>query len=108
MSRETSEAEQMLALADLLERWAEALPRGHVQGSERWDVFLDRVYEAEMALAERLRKLPTCQLSMCPFREKVTLVLAGVRVRTEGGLAGACRAWAGAVRARVQDELGHE
>ena len=99
-----SKAEQMMALADLLEGWAEALPRGHVQGSERWDVFLDRVYEAEIALAKRLRKLPTCQLSMCPFREKATLALAGVRVRTEGGLAGACRAWARVVRARVQEE----
>ena len=108
MSREMSKVEQMLALADLLEGWADALPRGHVQGSERWDVFLDRVYEAEMALAERLRELPTCRLSMCPFREKVTLVLAGVRVRTAGGLAGACRAWARVVKARVQDEPDHE
>jgi chloramphenicol 3-O-phosphotransferase len=89
-----SKAAQMLALADLLEKWAEALPRGHVQGSEGWDVFLDRVYEAEIALTERLRKLPTCRLSMCPFREQVTLVLAGVRVSTESGLARTCRAWA--------------
>jgi aminoglycoside phosphotransferase len=108
VSREISKAAQLLALADLLERWAEALPRGHVQGSERWDVFLDRVYEAEMALAERLRALPTCRLSMCPFREKVTLALAGVRVRTECGLAGACCAWARAVRARVEVEPSHE
>ena len=38
MSREMLIAEQMLALAALIERWAEALPRGHGRGSEPWDV----------------------------------------------------------------------
>ena len=91
----------MLAVAELLERWADALPRGRVQGSERWDVYLERRYEADMALAKRLLGLPTCRLSMCPMREQVTLTLAGVRVSTERGLAAACREWAHAVRTRV-------
>lgn len=91
----------MLAVAELLERWADALPCGRVEGLERWDVYLDRRYEADIALAKRLRGLPTCQLSMCPMREQVTLILAGVRVRTERGLADACRKWAHAVRARM-------
>ena len=98
----------MIAVAELLEQWADALPCGRVQSTERWDVYLERRYKADMALAKRLRELPTCQLSMCPMREQVMLILAGVRVSTERGLADACRAWARAVRARVQDEPSHE
>lgn len=90
---------EMLALAELMERWAEELPSFDPEAAEPWFVVLDRAFNAEMALAERLRRLPTCRLEMCAARQKVSLSLAGIRVRTKDGLAEACRAWAG--RARV-------
>lgn len=74
---------QMLALADVMDEWATALPRWDAQVSEPWFVFVERAYEAETALASRLRRLPTCRLSMCPIREQVDLTLAGISVSTE-------------------------
>jgi hypothetical protein len=85
---------QLLALADLMDGWAAALPRWDSQVTEPWFVFLERAYKAETALAQRLRRLPTCRLGMCPIREQVSLALAGISVDTDRGLAAACRAWA--------------
>ncbi len=90
---------QLLALAELMEGWAAALPRWDSRVTEPWFVFLERTYKAETALAERLGRLPTCRLSMCPVREQVHLTLAGISVSTEQGLAAACRAWAQKARA---------
>lgn len=90
---------QLLALADLMESWAAALPRWDSQVTEPWFVFLERAYKAETGLAERLRRLPTCRLAMCPIRAQISLTLAGISVSTDQGLAAACRAWAQKARA---------
>ena len=90
---------ELLAIADLMERWAAVLPRWDSEVTEPWFVFLERAYKAETSLAERLRHLPTCHLSMCPLRMQVSLKLAGISVSTEQGLAAACRAWARQARA---------
>ena len=82
-----------------MESWAAALPRWDSEVTEPWFVFLERAYEAETSLAERLRRLPTCRLSMCPLRIQVSLKLVGISARSEQGLAAACRAWARNARA---------
>ena len=90
---------QFLALAELMESWADALPRWDSQVTEPWFVFLERAYKAETGLAEHLGRLPTCRLVMCPVREQVSLSLAGIGVSTDQGLAATCRAWARDARA---------
>lgn len=90
---------ELLALANLMESWAAALPGWDSQVTEPWFVYLERAYEAETSLAKRLRRLPTCRLSMCPLRMKVSLRLADISVSTKQGLAAACRAWARNARA---------
>lgn len=95
------EVRQFLALAEVMETWANSLPRWDPRGSEPWYDFADRSYKAELWLADRLRRLPTCQLSMCPQREEVSLTLGGVHSETKKGLGAACRAWAQAAQARV-------
>ena len=92
---------QLLALAVLMESWADALPRWDGQVTEPWFIFLERAYEAETALADRLRRLPTCRIFMCAMREQVSLRLAGIGVSTKEGLAAACRAWAQTARERA-------
>lgn len=92
---------QLLALAELMEGWADALPRWDSQVTEPWFVFLERAYKAETALAERLRRLPTCRIFMCSMREQVSLRLADISVSTKEGLAAACRAWAQNARERA-------
>lgn len=93
-------SEQLLALAELMESWALALPRWDNQVTEPWFVFLDRAYKAETDLAERLRRLPTCRLFMCPIRQQVSLTLADISISTDKGLASACRGWARNARAQ--------
>ena len=90
---------ELLAIADLMEGWAAVLPRWDSEVTEPWFVFLERAYKAETSLAEKLRQLPTCLLSMCPLRMQVSLKLAGISVSTKHGLAAACRAWAQKARA---------
>lgn len=82
-----------------MESWAATLPRWDSEVTEPWFVFLERAYQAETSMAERLRRLPTCLLVMCPLRLKVSLKLAGISARSEQGLAAACRAWAQNARA---------
>jgi hypothetical protein len=94
---------ELLALADLMENWAAALPRWDSDVTEPWFIFLERAYEAETSLAERLRRLPSCHLVMCPLRLKVSVKLAGISGRSDQGLAAGLYAWArnartGAVR----------
>lgn len=97
---ESQKSEQLLALAEVMEGWAATLPRWDSQVTEPWFVFVERAYMAETGLAERLRQLPTCRLVMCQIRERVSLTLAGISVRTDQGLAAACRAWAQQARAQ--------
>ena len=91
---------QLLALAELMEGWAAGLPRWDSQVTEPWFVFLERAYKAETALAERLGRLRTCRLVMCPVREQVSLRLARISVSSDQGLAAACRTWAQKARAQ--------
>jgi hypothetical protein len=90
-----------LRAAEQLERWVEELPRWTEAGEELWWEFLDRRFEAETRLLERLRKAPQCQLDTCSARLRVELTLAGLRVSTDDGLAAALRAWARLVRTRA-------
>lgn len=85
---------ELLALADLMESWAATLPRWDNDVIEPWFVFLERAYQAETSMAERLRRLPTCDLVMCPLRLKVSIKLAGISGRSEQGLAAGLCAWA--------------
>ena len=100
VSEENHKSSYLLA-ADRLEEWAAELPRWHPGSNELWHEFLDRLYEADRALAARLRRLPTCELWMCPTRTAIELSLGGIRIRSEKGLAAACRIWAAEVRAQL-------
>jgi hypothetical protein len=97
---DSQQSAQLLALADVMEGWAAALPRWDSQVTEPWFVFLERAYQAETSLAERLRRLPTCRLVMCQVREQVSLALAGISVSSDQGLAAACRTWAQKARSQ--------
>ena len=92
----------LLAAADHLERWAESLPRWSEASQEPWYAFVDRRYEAEVALIQRLQRVPRCRLKVCPTRQYVDLVLGGISVSTHQGLAAALREWARRVRAQVR------
>ena len=61
----------LLAAADHLERWAQSLPRWSEASQEPWYAFVDRRYEAEMALIERLQRVPRCRLKVRPLRQHV-------------------------------------
>ena len=90
-----------LAAADQLEAWAESLPRWSQGGQEPWYVFLDRSYEAEVAIIERLRRSPNCRLRTCPVRMQVDLTLGGISVSTDQGLAAALQEWARRTRSQL-------
>ncbi|EYD75638.1 hypothetical protein Rumeso_02725 [Rubellimicrobium mesophilum DSM 19309] len=87
-----------LAVAALLERWADEVPHWDPSAGERWDAFADRRYLAEKALKERLRRLPTCVLRTDDCCTEVDFTLAGVRVRSRVCLEDGCRAWAAKMR----------
>ncbi|TNC74891.1 hypothetical protein [Rubellimicrobium roseum] len=90
---------RLLTAADRLEEMVKALPRWNPQAGERWDEFLERSYEAEMNLANELRRVANCRLTMCSRRSRVDLTLAGISVTTNRGLARACLDWVEEVRA---------
>lgn len=90
----------LLLAADHLERWAAGLPRWSNDGQEPWYVFVERRYEAETAITDQLRRAPTCRLKTCPLRMHVDLVLGGISVSTDQGLAAALREWARRTRAQ--------
>ena len=92
---------QALAAADLLERWADAVPMWDPGSGEHWDTFAERRYQAELALERRLRKLPGCELLIDAAGAHVDLTLAGIHVRRQNCLANACRDWAAEVRRRA-------
>ena len=83
-----------LKAADHLEGWADRLPRWSDDGRETWYEFLDRRYEAEVALVEQLQRAPDCRIAACPMRMHITLILADIKVRTDQGLETALREWA--------------
>lgn len=91
----------LLVAADHLERWAESLPRWSEASQEPWYVFVDRRYEAEMSLIERLQRVPRCRIKFCPARMHVDLTLGGISVSTDQGLAAAFRGWARRARAQL-------
>ena len=93
----------LLVFADRLEARAQSLPRWDLAGSETWDEFAERAYEAEMALACELEALPRCQLVMDRSRSRVRLALLGIEVRSKQGLAHACQVWVEKLRAELAD-----
>jgi hypothetical protein len=98
-----------LALADLLEHWAAAVPMWDPEDGEPWYVFADRRYSLEKSLERRLRALPTCSLWMDDSTgTHVELSLAGIRVRSEACIASACRAWAAEIRRQLASHPDHD
>jgi hypothetical protein len=89
-----------LAVAALLERWADEIPRWDASKGERWDEFADRRYQAERVLKERLRRLPTCILRTDDACAHVELMLAGIKVSSQACLEKGCRAWAAEMKRR--------
>jgi hypothetical protein len=87
-----------LAVAALLERWADEIPRWDVVAGERWDAFAERRYIAERTLKERLRRLPGCVLQVDDAGTQVDLMLAGIRAKSRICLQEACQVWAAEVR----------
>ncbi len=96
-----SRAAAFLEAADHLERWAETLPRWSAADPEPWYLFLERRYAAEVALIERLRRAPNCQITTCSARMHVDLTLGGLSVHTDKGLGPALREWAQLARRRL-------
>src|SRR5690349_4259415 len=101
MQQATTTKTNALTAADLLERWADAVPNWDPRRGETWDNFADRRFEAEQALERRLRKLPGCELKLDAAGSHADLTLAGIRVRRQNCLANACRAWASEIRRRA-------
>ena len=91
----------LLAFADRLDAMARSLPRWDPAGSETWDEFAEREYEAEMALARELRGLHVCQLVMDGQRRSVRLALFGIQVRSKRGLGHSCHLWVEQMRAHL-------
>ena len=91
----------LLSVADHLDRWADSLPGWSQDGQEPWYVFVDRRYEAEVAIIERLRRSPNCRLRTCPVRMQVDLTLGGISVSTDHGLAAALQEWARRTRSQL-------
>ena len=92
---------RFLRAAEQVEAWANELPVWREGTNELWYEFLDREYEAEMALAARLRREPTCKIWMNADRNMVELKLGGLKVHSQHRLRGACLAWAAELRKRV-------
>lgn len=83
----------LLTIADELERWVVALPERFGPAWEGYEACSRRVKVGEVALVERLRRLPGCTVSRSVKGNMTTLDLAGLQVRSTGGIAGACRDW---------------
>jgi hypothetical protein len=98
---ETDNKADALAVAALLERWADEIPRWDATTGERWDEFADRRFEAERILKERLRRLPTCVLRTDEACAHVELMLAGIKVNSQACLGKGCRAWAEEMKRRT-------
>jgi hypothetical protein len=94
-------AAAFLEAADHLERWAESLPDWSAADPEPWYEFLERRYAAEVALIERLRRAPNCQITTCSARMHVELTLGGLSVQTDKGLGPALQQWALLARRRL-------
>jgi hypothetical protein len=101
MTAAAGSPDQLLALADLIEAWARAIPDWQADTGERWDAFAERRFGAEQDLAARLQGLPTCRLRRHATGRRVDLRLGGIRVCSSRGLARACQAWADAARAEA-------
>lgn len=91
----------LLLAADHLERWAEALPGWSTDASEEpWYLFLERRYEAEVAIMEQLRRgtpVPAQGLSCADARRShAGRHLSQYRARSRGRALGVGEAREGA------------
>jgi hypothetical protein len=101
MSPETANRAALLLFADRLEAQAQTLPRWEPGASEWWDLFAERQYVAETALARQLQALLGCHLVMSQERKDVRLTLLDIHVHSKQGIAQACRLWTERVRAQL-------
>ena len=76
-----------------LRTWVDALPAWSERSAEDWASPTRRSAQAETALAGRLRRMPGCSIARSPNGASTTLILAGVEVRAQGGIAKACQGW---------------
>lgn len=80
-------------VADELERWVSRLPTWDLAHPEPWKTFLARLRRSEELLAVRLRRLPSCGLTVSEDGQVVQLSLAGLAVHARHGLVDACQLW---------------
>lgn len=79
--------------------WSAALPDWSPDGVENRAAFDRRRRRSERVLTAKLLRLPGCQVALSSDHHQADLALAGIRVRSEWGLRGACEAWALKARA---------
>ncbi|TNC51608.1 hypothetical protein FHG66_05465 [Rubellimicrobium rubrum] len=91
----------LLPVANELQRWVGVMPVWSEDSWQSWEQFSRHHGKLEQELARRLRLLPGCNIARSTSGSATTLSLAGVEVRAQGGLAGACQAWIARVRGSV-------
>ena len=80
-------------VAKELQRWVDRLPLWSEASGEARQAFKRRTGKQELELAEKLRRIPGCTIARSSNGATITLTLAGVEVKAQGGLAAACRTW---------------
>ena len=83
----------LVPVAKELQRWVNTIPVWSDQSWESWEEYSRRHGKEEQVLAKRLRRLPGCMIARSTSGSATTLALAGVEVRSQGGLTAACRDW---------------
>ena len=91
----------LVPVANELQRWVSTMPVWTENSWETWADFSRRHAKDEQELAKRLSRMPGCTIARSNNGSSTTLSLAGVEVRSQGGLASACRDWIGRVRQGV-------
>jgi hypothetical protein len=87
-----------LPVARELQRWVNTIPTWSDQSSESWEQFSRRHSKDEQDVTKRLRRLPGCTIARSTSGSATTLSLGGVEIRSQGGLAVACRDWIATVQ----------
>jgi hypothetical protein len=82
------------AVATELRAMARRIPQWSPFVGEAWETFRDRRLGAERALAKSLSRIPGCTVALSQDGWEVDLTLAGISVRSQERLQGACVAWA--------------
>ncbi len=88
----------LVPVANELQRCVSTMPVWTENTGDTWADFSRRHAKDEQELAKRLSRMPGCTIARSNNGSSTTLSLAGVEVRSQGGLASACRDWIGRVR----------